>query len=180
MSKDVCIFYAKTSSCRHGQNCVKYHPKPNYSRTVIIRRLYLYPPNNPASRLSPLSVQIHADLFYEDWFYELSNFGVLNGLVLTLNSSPQLLGNIYAEFVSEKEAEYCVKEFEGRSYCGQKINLELSNNYRINDCLCTDYLKGNCNKGTNCNYVHPIKISVERELHNRFKDEYPKKIRSNK
>ncbi|KAG5858552.1 hypothetical protein KMI_14g19350 [Encephalitozoon hellem] len=159
--KDVCIFYSKTNGCRYGLECTKAHRIPSRSKVVVIKNMYLYPRNDPESVLSKDAVQIHLDLFYEDWFSEMSvKYGAVRMLAIASNISPQLLGNIYIEFEEERAALRCMEEIGKRYYCGKRIVVELGNCYRISDGVCTDHEKGLCAKGERCGFIHVAKATA--------------------
>lgn len=71
MNREICFFYSRTNGCIHGLDCV-IHPVASRGRAVVVKNMYLYPMNDPASTLDKTAVQLHADLFYEDWFTEMS------------------------------------------------------------------------------------------------------------
>jgi hypothetical protein len=162
MARELCFFYSKTNSCRHGLECTKSHPRVSKSRCVVVKNMYLYPRNDPSSTLSSRAVQLHLDLFYEDWFTEMSlRYGHVTDLVISSNSCHQLIGNIYIEFRSIGSALRCYEEISRRSYCGRKIVAELGVGHRISAGLCTERL---CSKGESCNFIHPAPISIRDEL----------------
>lgn len=43
----ICEFWEKVGSCRHGNQCVRYHNKPKRSKTIIFRKIF----NNPVRTL---------------------------------------------------------------------------------------------------------------------------------
>ncbi|AFN83698.1 U2 small nuclear RNA auxillary factor [Encephalitozoon romaleae SJ-2008] len=158
--RDVCIFYSKTNGCRYGLECTKAHRIPARSKVVVVKNMYLYPKNDPDSKLDNEAVQIHLDLFYEDWFSEVSmKYGAVRMLAIASNSSLQLLGNIYIEFEDEKASLRCIEDIGKRYYSGKRIVVELGNCYRISDGVCTDYEKGLCGKGERCGFIHVAKVT---------------------
>ncbi|ADM12256.1 putative U2 small nuclear RNA auxillary factor [Encephalitozoon intestinalis ATCC 50506] len=160
--RDTCLFYSKTNACRYGLECTKAHRIPIRGKVVVVKGMYLYPKNDPESTLSKESIQIHLDLFYEDWFSELSiRYGSIRRLVIASNSSSQLLGNIYIEFEEEKTALRCVEEIGKRYYSGRRIAAELGNCYRIDDGMCTDNEKEKCEKGEKCGFIHSARVSTD-------------------
>ena len=71
----------------------------------------------PALLLSDKSIQIHLDLFFEDWFSELSvKYGIMKRLSIASNSCTQLLENIYI---------MCADKIKRRHYGGRKTIPEL-------------------------------------------------------
>lgn len=162
MNKETCFFYSRTNGCKHGLECIKIHPSASRSRVVVVKNMYLYPRNDPLCSLGHASVQIHVDLFYEDWFTEISlNYGPVRRIAIASNSCVQLLGNIYIEFESEADAARCAGEIGRRCYGGKKISAELGNCYRVDDGMCTDYRRGLCSKGDQCNFIHMAKVSED-------------------
>lgn len=160
VDRETCLFYSKTNGCRYGVECTKAHRVPVRSRVVVVKNMYLYPRNDPESALEEKSIQIHLDLFYEDWFSELSTrYGPVRRLVLASNSCPQLLGNIYVEFCEEEAAARCVEGLGRRYYSGKKIVAELGCCYKIDDGMCADGEKGTCGKGEKCGFIHAARGS---------------------
>lgn len=158
--RDVCVFYSKTNGCRYGLECTKAHQIPERSKVVVVKNMYLYPKNDPDSTLCKEAVQIHLDLFYEDWFSELSmKYGAIKMLAIASNSSLQLLGNIYIEFEEERASLRCIEDIGKRYYSGKRIVAELGNCYRISDGVCTDHEKGLCGKGERCGFIHIAKVT---------------------
>lgn len=160
MNKETCFFYSKTNGCRHGLECNKRHPNASRGRVVVIKNMYLYPPNDVASALDATSVQIHVDLFYEDWFTELSlEYGRIKKIAIASNSCTQLLGNVYIEFENEVGATKCIDSVRKRCYGGKRILAEVGNCHRIEECICNDNERGSCTKGEQCSFVHVARVS---------------------
>ncbi|CAD27114.1 U2 snRNP AUXILIARY FACTOR SMALL SUBUNIT (SPLICING FACTOR U2AF) [Encephalitozoon cuniculi GB-M1] len=158
--REACLFYSKTNGCRYGHECTKVHRIPTRSRVVVVKAMYLYPKNDPESTLGEESVQIHLDLFYEDWFTELSvKYGAIRKLVIASNSCIQILGNIYIEFHEEEAAMRCAEEIGRRYYGGKRIVAELGNCYRTDDGTCTEHERGLCGKGEKCGFIHAARVS---------------------
>lgn len=160
MNREICFFHSRTNGCRHGSECTKMHPGAARGRVVVVKGLYLYPRNDPQCTLDSQAIQLHVDLFCEDWFTEMSlKYGAVRRIVIASNSCSQLLGNVYIEFYGEEDAARCVEGLGRRSYSGKKILAELGNCCRVDDAICTDHRRGSCAKGEQCSFVHEARVS---------------------
>ncbi|KAM0671373.1 hypothetical protein CWI42_021780 [Ordospora colligata] len=165
--EEKCMFYLKTNGCRYGSECTKTHIIPSNSRIVVVKNMYLYPKNDSTSTLSVNALQIHFDLFYEDWFSEVSiEYGPVKKLVIASNRCTHLQGNIYIEFFEEQSAFKCTRAISKRYYCGKRIASELGCSDRISDGICAEYNRGCCSKEDLCGFIHAKNPSsdLEREL----------------
>jgi splicing factor U2AF subunit len=64
------------------------------------------------------TLQAQYDEFYEDVFEELSNFGEVEELNVCENLGDHLVGNVYAKFHKEEEAQEALMKLQGRFYGG--------------------------------------------------------------
>ncbi|KAH9412024.1 hypothetical protein HK407_02g04730 [Ordospora pajunii] len=165
--EETCMFYLKTNGCKYGPECTKMHSIPSSSKVVVVKNMYMYPKNDFASTLSANSLQIHFDLFYEDWLSEVSiEYGPVKRLVVASNRCAHLQGNIYIEFYEEHSALKCARMISKRYYDGKRITSELGCSSRISDGVCSENSRGCCSKEEQCGFIHAINPSpdVEREL----------------
>ncbi|KAJ5118440.1 RNA-binding domain-containing protein [Penicillium atrosanguineum] len=100
-----CSFYYKIGACRHGDRCSRKHVKPSYSQTVLMPNMYQNPAYDPKSKMNPSQLQNHFDAFYEDVWCELCQYGELEELVICDNNNDHLIGNVYARFKYEEDAQ---------------------------------------------------------------------------
>ena len=56
----------------------------------------------------------HCEDFYEEVFQELANYGELLELHVWDNMGDHMIGNVYAKFATEDEAENAAKNLNGR------------------------------------------------------------------
>lgn len=93
----------------------------------------------------------HFEDFYEEVFLELSKFGELIDLNVCDNLGDHLIGNVYAKFASEDEADKALKTLYGKYYSGKPIIGEFSPVTDFRESRCRQYDDGSC--GSNLNFV---------------------------
>lgn len=156
-----CNFYFKIGACRHGDKCNRIHNKPTISQTILFKHLYNNPPTAIAiaegNRVSDEALQEalkHFENFYEDIFIELAKYGELLELNVCDNLGDHLIGNVYAKFSSEEEAEKAFKSLNGKYYNGKQVDAEYSPVTNFRECRCRQYEEGSCGRGGFCNFMH--------------------------
>ncbi|KAF9241547.1 hypothetical protein BU15DRAFT_60813 [Melanogaster broomeanus] len=94
-------------------------------------------PMIPSANLQTKSLQEGFDAVYEDLYCELSKFGHLLELHVCDNVGDHLIGNVYARYEWETEAQAAVDNLNDRweACCRQNEN-------------------GECNRGGFCNFMH--------------------------
>jgi splicing factor U2AF subunit len=93
----------------------------------------------------------HFEDFYEEVFLELSKFGELIDLNICDNLGDHLIGNVYAKFASEDEADIALKAFYGKYYSGKPIIGEFSPVTDFRESRCRQYDDGSC--GSNQDFL---------------------------
>ncbi|KAK4054309.1 hypothetical protein OIO90_003542 [Microbotryomycetes sp. JL221] len=182
-----CSFYLKIGACRHGDRCSRKHIKPNFSQTIVIQNMYqnpahvagttsnphlrpqgAAPPNpNPDPGMNPEELSKYFDQFYEDVYCELVKFGNLLEMHVCDNVGDHLIGNVYARFDWEDEAQSAVEELNKRWYAveftndplvvvntGRPLHAELSPVTDFREACCRQNDLGNCDRGGFCNFMH--------------------------
>ena len=76
--------------------------------------------------MSPREMQEHFEAFYEDFYCEAALFGKLEEVVVAENGNDHLMGNVYARFKYEEDAQKAKDSFNSRWYAGRPIYCELS------------------------------------------------------
>jgi len=135
------------------------------SETVLLRNMY----SNPAATMLTVdgsSLEIddkenmkHFEEFYEDVFSELSNFGDLEEMNVCDNIGDHLVGNVYAKFYREEDADKALKGLNGRFYGGRPIQAEFSPVTDFREARCRQFDLGECTRGGYCNFMHLKEIS---------------------
>lgn len=162
-----CPFYFKIGACRHGDMCSRLHNKPTISETVLLKNMYQNPlasavsVDGSALEMDDKELQHHFEEFYEDVFTELSNFGKLEMLHVCDNLGDHLLGNVYAKFKSEEDADKAVKGLTGRFYAGRPIMVEFSPVTDFKEARCRQFDVSDCTRGGYCNFMHLKQIGPE-------------------
>ncbi|KAF3208818.1 hypothetical protein TWF106_011309 [Orbilia oligospora] len=109
-----CSFYYKIGACRHGDRCSRKHVKPSYSQTVLLPNMYQNPAFDPKNKMNPNQLQTHFDGFYEDIWCEMCKYGEIEELVVCDNNNDHLIGNVYARFKFEEDAQKACDELNQR------------------------------------------------------------------
>ncbi|KAJ7251491.1 splicing factor U2AF subunit [Mycena haematopus] len=137
-----CSFYYKIGACRHGDRCSRKHIKPPFSQTILL-------PN-----LTEKELQEGFDAVYEDLYCELTKFGHLLELHVCDNVGDHLIGNVYARYEWETEAQAAVDNLNERWYAGRPLYAELSPVTDFREACCRQNENGECNRGGFCNFMH--------------------------
>jgi splicing factor U2AF 35 kDa subunit len=177
-----CPFYFKIGACRHGDRCTRLHNKPLCSQTILMPHMY----ENPAVGLAMFEgtkvpekaireAIRHFEDFFEEVWLELSNYGELLELSVCDNMGDHLIGNVYAKFSSEEEAELAARSLNGRYYAGRVISTEFSPVTDFKEARCRQYDEGNCDRGGYCNFMHlkHISRSFKKSLQHQMYYEHP-------
>ncbi|KAJ1644730.1 hypothetical protein J3B02_004210 [Coemansia erecta] len=161
-----CSFYHKIGSCRHGDRCSRRHVKPTYSQTILVSNMYKNPSLKPDCTLSDDEIQQGFEDFYEDMFLELAKYGEIEELKICDNVGDHLLGNVYAKYHREDDAQKAVDSLNNRYYAGLPVWAELSPVTDFREACCRQYDSSECNRGGYCNFMHIRKParSIVRDL----------------
>ena len=156
-----CNFYFKIGACRHGEKCNRIHNKPTISQTLLFKNLYQNPQTavaiasgNKVSDEALKEAINHFETFYEDIFLELAKHGELLELNVCDNLGDHLIGNVYAKFSTESEAEKALKALNGKYYNDKQVQCEYSPVTNFKECRCRQYEEGSCGRGGYCNFLH--------------------------
>ncbi|EOQ99466.1 hypothetical protein E3P89_02469 [Wallemia ichthyophaga] len=149
-----CSFYYKIGACRHGERCSRKHIKPQFSQTILLPNVYQSPAHRPDSKLDQRGIQVDFDMFFEDLYMELCKYGNLLELHVCDNVGDHLIGNVYARFEWETEAQVAVDRLNERWYAGRPLHCELSPVTDFREACCRQNDTGDCNRGGFCNFMH--------------------------
>jgi len=161
-----CSFYYKIGACRHGDRCSRKHVKPSYSQTVLMPNMYQNPAYDPKNKMNPSQLQNHFDAFYEDVWCEMCKYGELEELVVCDNNNDHLIGNVYARFKYEEDAQAACDALNSRWYAARPIYCELSPVTDFREACCRLNSGEGCVRGGFCNFIHRKDPSgeLDREL----------------
>jgi len=154
--KTNCPFYSKIGACRHGDHCSRLHNKPLRSQTILMPHMY-HPAVYEGIRIPEKDIKEAVspfEEFYEDVWLELWSYGELLELHVCDNICDHLVGNVYAKFKNEDEAEAAAKKLNGRYYDGRIISAEFSPVIDFKGAICIQHEEGCCNRGVYCNFIH--------------------------
>ena len=94
--------------------------RPDRSQTILISNLWQNPRHHENhSRKSEAEIQKMFDDMFEDLFVELSRYGELIELHVCDNVGEHLIGNAYARYEWETEAQAAVDNLNDRWYAGE-------------------------------------------------------------
>ena len=85
---------------------------------------------------------------------ELAKFGHLLELHVCDNVGDHLIGNVYARYEWETEAQSAVDNLNNRWYAGRPLYAELSPVTDFREACCRQNENGECNRGGFCNFMH--------------------------
>ncbi|KKK20564.1 hypothetical protein ARAM_005014 [Aspergillus rambellii] len=161
-----CSFYYKIGACRHGDRCSRKHVKPSYSQTILMPNMYQNPAYDPKSKMNPSQLQNHFDAFYEDVWCEMCKYGEIEELVVCDNNNDHLIGNVYARFKYEEDAQAACDALNSRWYAARPIYCELSPVTDFREACCRLNSGEGCVRGGFCNFIHRKDPSneLDREL----------------
>ncbi|OCL14747.1 putative U2 auxiliary factor small subunit [Glonium stellatum] len=161
-----CSFYYKIGACRHGDRCSRKHVKPSYSQTILLPNLYQNPAFDPKNKMNPSQLQNHFDAFYEDFWCEMCKYGLIEEVVVCDNNNDHLIGNVYARFKYEEDAQTACDALNSRWYAARPIYCELSPVTDFREACCRLNSGEGCVRGGFCNFIHRKEPSpeLEREL----------------
>lgn len=163
-----CSFYYKIGACRHGDSCTRKHVKPAYSCTLLLPNIYQGPEELETSfgfgddstgaeesSLTKEQLQKHFDLFYEQFFVELSlEYGKVEEMVICDNIGEHLMGNLYVRFMDEESAAKANESLNNRWWNGRPVFAELSPVTDFREACCKQWESGDCDRGGFCNFMH--------------------------
>jgi len=149
-----CSFYYKIGACRHGDRCSRKHIKPPFSQTILLPNVYHNPAHDPNCNMTPDDLQRDFDTMYEDMYCELAKYGHLLELHVCDNVGDHLIGNVYARYEWETEAQSAVDLLNDRWYAGRPLYAELSPVTDFREACCRQNENGECNRGGFCNFMH--------------------------
>lgn len=130
-----CPFYFKIGACRHADRCSRMHHRPAFSQTILIKHAYRHPTreaelkavlegrSTDAISIDEAEAAENFLCFFEDFFEELSKFGVLEALHVCDNLGDHMVGHVYAKFSDEEEAADALNVMNGRYYDGRKLEV---------------------------------------------------------
>ncbi|KAK0565813.1 hypothetical protein OC861_003551 [Tilletia horrida] len=150
-----CSFYSKIGACRHGDRCSRKHTKPAFSQTILVSNVYQNPRHaDPNCTISDAALQQQFDDFYEDFFCELAQYGDLIEMHVCDNVGDHLIGNVYARYEWEEQAQRAVNALNDRWYNRLPLFAELSPVTDFREACCRQNETNECNRGGFCNFMH--------------------------
>ncbi|UZJ52561.1 hypothetical protein CBS101457_001881 [Exobasidium rhododendri] len=150
-----CSFYFKIGACRHGDRCSRKHTKPPFSQTILVSNVYQNPRYaDPDCKLTDDELQAQFDDFFEDFFVELVKFGTVVEMHVCDNVGEHLIGNVYARYEWEEEAQRAVDALNDRWYNSRPLFAELSPVTDFREACCRQHETNECQRGGFCNFMH--------------------------
>jgi splicing factor U2AF 35 kDa subunit len=149
-----CSFYYKIGACRHGERCSRKHVKPNYSQTILCGNIYHNPAHVQGTSMNAQQINDHFTSFYEDFYSELCKYGELEEMHVCDNVGDHLIGNVYARYKYEEDAQRAIDALNSRWYAARPVYAELSPVTDFREACCRQHSEGNCMRGGFCNFMH--------------------------
>jgi len=184
-----CPFYFKIGACRNGDRCNRMHSKPERSSVVLLPHLYpatadtLFVGNDEDwDDEEYQKAQEHMEVFYEEVFLELCNYGEIEDMVVVDNVSDHMVGNVYVKYQNEDDAAKAVQSCEKRFYGSRLMQAEFSPVTDFREARCRAFYETRCARGGFCNFMHlkhcpkAIKRRIMKEMyaeHPDFKNPNP-------
>eukprot|EP00929_Paragymnodinium_shiwhaense_P015460 TRINITY_DN123554_c0_g1_i1.p1 TRINITY_DN123554_c0_g1~~TRINITY_DN123554_c0_g1_i1.p1 ORF type:complete len:346 (-),score=67.70 TRINITY_DN123554_c0_g1_i1:155-1192(-) len=180
-----CPFYFKIGACRNGDRCNRLHQRPTKSSVLMIP--HMYPAMPEALQVSGDEdwddetydkAQEHCEIFYEEIFLELANYGEIEDLVICDNVTEHMIGHVYVKYYTEANAVNAHANLQKRFYGVSLLQPEFSPVTSFADARCKALLEGRCTRGGGCNFMHikhiprAIKRRVVRDMFSDHPD-YP-------
>ncbi|KAG8948536.1 hypothetical protein FRC04_009746 [Tulasnella sp. 424] len=119
-----------------------------YYKTILLPNVYHNPAHDPSNKLSEKELQDNFDAV------ELAKYGHLLELHVCDNVGDHLIGNVYARYEWETEAQKAVEQLNERWYAGRPLYAELSPVTDFREACCRQNENGECNRGGFCNFMH--------------------------
>lgn len=155
-----CPFFTKIGACRHMDTCSRKHNRPPFSQTILIKKMYYNPliphvnAGNSAMNFPTIVLQQTFDDFLEEIVEELSKYGKLLDVVPLENLGDHMIGNVYAKYEDEEDAEKALKAMDGRFYSGRPLVAEYTPVTDFSEARCRQYDEDICDRGPFCNFMH--------------------------
>lgn len=156
-----CPFYFRIGSCRNGDRCNRIHNRPSSSQVLLLPHLY---PATPDTMLVSNDddwtedvynkAQDHMEIFFEEIFLELAQYGEIEDLVVCDNVSDHMVGNVYVKFFKEEAAEKALISLQNRFYGSRLITAEYSPVTDFREARCKAFHENRCTRGGACNFMH--------------------------
>nr|CAG8630096.1 1614_t:CDS:2 [Entrophospora candida] len=143
------------------------HVKPTFSQTILCSNIYQNPAHDTNSNnMTDEQIQAYFDDFYEDFFTELCKYGEVEEMHVCDNVGDHLIGNVYARFRYEEDAQKAVDNLNQRFYAGRPIYAELSPVTDFREACCRQNENAECTRGGFCNFMHLKEVSryLKKEL----------------
>lgn len=98
-------------------------------------------------------IQTHFDAFYEDFYSELCKYGQVEEMHVCDNTGDHLVGNVYARFKYEEDAQRALEALNSRWYAARPVYAELSPVTDFREANCRQNSEGSCTRGGMCNFM---------------------------
>eukprot|EP00397_Hematodinium_sp_SG-2012_P017698 GEMP01018108.1.p1 GENE.GEMP01018108.1~~GEMP01018108.1.p1 ORF type:complete len:262 (+),score=54.01 GEMP01018108.1:1305-2090(+) len=183
-----CPFYYKTGACRNGDQCTRQHNRPTSSQTLLLAHMYHNTPESlQIAQEEPWDDEMydrsqeHLELFYEEVFLELANYGEIEDMICVDNVSDHMLGNVYVKYYNDEDSERALQKLTGRYYGGRLIQAEFSPVTDFREARCRAFHESRCHRGGYCNFMHikHIPKAVKRRLVREMYEEHAEYLGNN-
>ncbi|EDR26968.1 splicing factor U2Af 38 kDa subunit, putative [Entamoeba dispar SAW760] len=149
---NLCEFFSKVGSCRHGDICEKVHIIPQSSVTILLPHVW------PAQQVITPQDQEQYEHFFFDLYTLCSGFGQVVDMIVSENQAPHLKGNVLVKFATEAMAAEAVKHLQGQLFSSVVLNPSYVGIIDLKESRCKQHDMGVCPKHSGCNYLHVLPI----------------------
>ena len=163
-----CSSFNETGFCKFDICCDKSHTELHLPRCLILYHIYPDPKifNLFINQENQINISnenfILFDDFYLDIYVRMSQYGKVDNILISGDSSLSLTGNAYILFHEVDHAFIAYKHLLGRCfYAGRKIRVELSQISQLSRLKCPNFEKEGICQIDNCSYIHPIMPSPQ-------------------
>lgn len=180
-----CPFYFKIGACRNGEKCNRQHVRPTVSSVLLLPHLYPATPETMSvsndeewDDATYNHAQEHMEMFFEEIFLELGNYGEIEDLVVCDNVSDHMVGNVYVKFFKEEDADKACKSLGKRFYGSTLIQVEFSPVTDFREARCRAFHETRCTRGGFCNFMHikHVPKAVKRRVVHQMYQDHPEYV----
>lgn len=177
-----CPFYFKIGACRNGDRCNRMHQRPSMSNVLLLQHMYPATPETMTVSNDEewddetyKTAQEHMEIFFEEVFLELAEYGELEDMVVCDNVSDHMVGNVYVKYVKEECAEKAMLGLGHRFYGTRLIQVEFSPVQDFREARCKAFYETRCTRGGLCNFMHikHIPKAIKRRVVKQMYDDHP-------
>ena len=157
MKRDECISFSKFGCCKFGISCKYKHKYPAFSSLLLFAKMYQEGQSSGEEKRRRGRENESYDSFFWDVVKEFEKYAKIKRFYVSWSDQNHLNGNVYVEFLSERDAITICKRFYARWFsCKQLFPSFIALKKDWNSTLCQKNRNSNPNpkcKG-DCRELH--------------------------